>query len=78
MNWRKMEIIFEFLLFGIAIGITEDLLAIKLATDASITLKTIGIVILLAIPFALIGEVIFDRVDFAKIFKRIFEGKEQS
>jgi hypothetical protein len=73
MNWRKVEVIFEFLIFGIVIGITEDLIAIKLATGEPITLKVIGIVILIAIPFAILGEVIFDRIDFASIFQRVFE-----
>ncbi len=74
-KWKKIEVIFELLIFGILIGIAEDILAIKLATDQPITLKVIGIVILIAIPFAIIGEVIFDRIDFAKIFQRIFERK---
>ena len=72
-NWRRLEVIFEFLIFGIVIGIAEDLIAIKFAAGASITLRVIGLVILIAIPFAFIGEVIFDRIDFARIFKRIFE-----
>jgi len=72
-KWKKIEVIFEFLLFGIVIGITEDLIAIKFATGEPITLKIISIVILIAIPFAILGEVIFDRIDFAKIFKKIFE-----
>ncbi len=74
-NWKKWEVIFEFLIFGIVIGITEDLVAIKFATGEPITLKIIGIVILIAIPFAVLGEVIFDRIDFACIFKRMFGGK---
>ena len=74
-NWKKIEVIFELLIFGIVIGIIEDLLAIKLTTDQPITLKMVGIVILIAIPFAIIGEVIFDEIDFAKIFQKIFEKK---
>jgi len=75
-NWEKFEIFFEFLIFGVIIGIAEDLIAIKFSTGEPITLKVIGIVILVAIPFAIIGEVIFDRIDFAKIFQRIFEKKK--
>jgi len=75
-NWKKIEVIFELLIFGILIGITEDILAIKLATNQPITLRVIGIVILIAIPFAILGEVIFDRIDFSKIFQRIFEKKK--
>jgi hypothetical protein len=75
-KWRKWEIIFELLIFGILIGIAEDLIAIKVATGQPITLKVIGIVILIAIPFAMLGEIIFDRIDFARIFQRIFEKKK--
>ena len=74
-NWRKAEVTFELLLFGIIIGIVEDLVAIKLATDAPITLRVVGIIILIAVPFAIFGEVIFDKIDFAKIFKRMFDKK---
>jgi len=75
-KWKKIEVAFELLIFGIFIGIVEDLLAIKLATDQPITPRVIGIIILIAIPFAIIGEVIFDRIDFSKIFQRIFERKK--
>ena len=71
-NWKKREVIFEILIFGILIGITEDLIAIKFATGEPITFKIIGIVILIAIPFAVLGEVIFDRIDFASMLKRLF------
>jgi hypothetical protein len=74
-NWKKWEVIFELLVFGIVIGVVEDLLAIKLATDQPITLRVIGIIIIIAVPFAILGEVIFDRIDFAKIFQRIFDRK---
>jgi len=72
----KIEVIFEFLIFGILIGITEDLLAIKLATKEPITLRVIGIIILIAIPFAIIGELVFDRIDFCKIWRKIFKKKK--
>lgn len=75
MNWKRAEIIFEFLIFGILLGITEDIIAIKLATEELITWRVIGIVILIAIPFAIIGELVFDRIDFAQIFKNLFEKK---
>lgn len=75
-KWHRMEIFFELLIFGIIIGITEDLVAIKLATNAPITPRVILILILIAIPFAIIGEVIFDRINFARIFKDIFEGRK--
>jgi len=70
-------VIFEFLIFGIILGITEDLIAIKFAAGVPITFEVIGIVILIAIPFAIIGEIIFDRIDFATILQNIFEKKKK-
>lgn len=78
MKWKKIEVMFEFLIFGILIGITEDLIAVKLTTGAPFTAKMIGIIVLIAIPFAIIGEIIADRIDFATIFKRTFEKKKKS
>lgn len=75
-KWEKIEVIFELLIFGIIIGILEDLIVIKFATDAKITPHVIGIVILIAIPFAIIGEIIFDRIDFADFLRRTFERKK--
>lgn len=72
MNSKKIEVIFEFLIFGIIIGILEDLIAIKVTTGEPITLKIIGIIVLIAIPFAIIGELIADNIDFIKIYRKIF------
>ena len=77
-NWKKWEIIFELLVFGIIIGTAEDLIAIKIATGEPITLKIVGIVILIAIPFAVLGEVVFDRIDFAEFLRKIFERKVEN
>ncbi len=76
MDPKKIEVMFEFLVFGIIIGITEDLIAIKLTTDASITLKMVWIIILIAIPFAIIGEIFADKIDFVKVFQKIFKKKK--
>lgn len=62
---------FEFLLFGILIGITEDIIAIKLTTGVSITPRMIGIVVAIAIPFAIMGEMVADRVNLARTFKKM-------
>lgn len=67
---------FEFLMFGILIGIAEDLLAIKLATGEPITWRIVGIIIIIAIPFAVLGEIVADRVNFLKIYKRVFKKTE--
>ncbi|OGM93968.1 hypothetical protein A2524_01590 [Candidatus Wolfebacteria bacterium RIFOXYD12_FULL_48_21] len=75
-RWQKLEVFLELLIFGIVIGIIEDLIAIKFATGEPITWGVVGIVVLVAIPFAILGEVVLDRIDFASILQRMFEKKK--
>ena len=42
-------------------GVAEDLIAVKLTTGEPITSRTLAIIILVAIPFAIIGELVVDR-----------------
>jgi hypothetical protein len=58
---KRLEVFFEFLIFGIIMGVAEDLLAIVLSTDAPITWNVIWIVVGVTIPFAVLGELIVDR-----------------
>ncbi|MBI2025047.1 MAG: hypothetical protein HYT03_03120 [Candidatus Harrisonbacteria bacterium] len=78
MNWHRLEVFLEFLIFGVIVGVAEDLIAVTLATGEPITLKIIGIVVLVAIPFAFFGEVLVDRVDFVKIWQKLFSKKDQN
>jgi len=68
MNHKRLETAFEFLIFGIVIGIVEDLLAVVLTTGQPITWTMIGIIVLIAVPFAFLGEYISYKVNFTKIF----------
>ena len=70
-KWKRVEVFFEFLVFGIAVGVVEDLIAITVATDATITWRVFIVVVLVAIPFAFLGEVLVDRVDFIELFKTL-------
>lgn len=74
-KWKKIEVILELLIFGIVIGIIEDLMAIKFATGEIITWKVVGIVFVVAIPFAILGEVVFDNIDFATMLEKRFGKK---
>lgn len=69
MKHSHIERFLEFLFVGVVLGITEDLLAVKLSTDASITPQVIGIVFAVAIPFAVFSELIVDRKDFVILEK---------
>lgn len=61
-NRKRVEVFAEFLVFGVAMGIVEDVIALKLATSEPITWRVIAIVTLVAIPFAALGELIVDRM----------------
>lgn len=61
---KKIHRFIEFLIVGLAMGITEDIIAVKLATGAEINLSVIWVVLLIAIPFAVFSELIVDREDF--------------
>lgn len=77
MPWKRVEVFLEFLIFGIIVGITEDILAIKLATGEPITLRIIGIVVAIAIPFAIAGEYLVDQIDFVSLFRRLFASRRR-
>ena len=71
-KWKRLEVFLEFLIFGIIVGVTEDLIAVEVVADVPITWHVIGIIVLIAIPFALLGEVLVDRIDFIEIFRKYF------
>ena len=52
-------------------GLMEDLIAVKLSTDATIDSRVILIVLAVAIPFAFISEII---VDHPRFWKKIIPG----
>ncbi|EGQ42746.1 MAG: hypothetical protein J07AB43_07340 [Candidatus Nanosalina sp. J07AB43] len=63
MDYGKVERFTEFLIIGVALGTVEDAIALKLATGEPITLQTLGVIILVAIPFAAFSELVVDNPD---------------
>ncbi|MEF8847216.1 MAG: hypothetical protein V5A57_02215 [Candidatus Paceibacterota bacterium] len=63
MNKKRLEVFLEFLIFGVAMGVAEDLAVVFFVTDEPFTWKILGIIFLVAVPFAIIGELIVDRTD---------------
>lgn len=74
---HRIGVMLEFFIFGVLIGITEDLIAIKFATDAEITLDVIWIVVLVAIPFAILGELVVDNIDMGKYVEKWFDNSKK-
>lgn len=66
-----VERFLEFLVIGVLMGVAEDLIAVKLATGASIDTGIIAVVFLVAIPFAAFSELVVDRKDFIKALKDV-------
>ncbi|PSG98738.1 MAG: hypothetical protein BRC29_01260 [Nanohaloarchaea archaeon SW_7_43_1] len=66
----RLEKFTEFLIFGIILGVTEDMIAVMLVTDESFTLHMLGVVIAVTIPFAAFSELVVDSDEY-KITERI-------
>jgi len=64
----------EFFVVGLVMGVFEDLLAIHFATDAQITFHTFEVAFWVALPFAIISELLVD----LKVFRRTFLSKKKS
>ncbi len=67
MKHQHLERFFEFLVVGVALGVVEDLIAVKLITGEPIDPRMIGIVVAVAIPFAALSELVVDRKDFVEL-----------
>lgn len=59
---ERYEKFLEFVFIGVVLGVIEDLIAFYFATDGgfTITWETIGIIVLVAVPFAAFSELIID------------------
>ena len=69
MDRYRLERFLEFLVIGVILGVTEDLIAVKLATGAEFTLEMLLIVIGVTIPFAAFSELVVDSDEHAIIKK---------
>lgn len=69
-KYRKIEIFSEFLIFGIILGVVEDIIAFHFSIGDQITSNIILTATLIAIPFAFIGEFLFDRINFKKSLEK--------
>ena len=74
---KNIEVAFEFFVFGVAIGIVEDIIAVKVVTGEEITLEVFGIIVLIAIPFAILGEIFADNIDFSQYIRPFLKSSEE-
>lgn len=64
MDKRRIGRLLEFLIIGITMGLVEDVLAVVMTTDAEVTSEMILLIVLIAVPFAVISELIVDHPKF--------------
>ena len=64
MHVQRLTRLLEFFVIGVVFGVTEDVLAVVIATDAEVTIEVIGVVVLIAIPFAILSELVVDHPRF--------------
>ena len=70
---RVISHLIEFFVVGVLFGVTEDIIAIKLATDAKITWHVLKVAVVVAIPFAVLSELLVDLKFFRRCLKRFFK-----
>ena len=66
----------EFFIIGFIMGVAEDLIAILLATDAEITPHVIFIAAIVALPFAVVSELVIDYKRIKRARQRWLEKRE--
>ncbi|ELY60832.1 hypothetical protein [Natronococcus jeotgali] len=72
MNAERLKRVLEFFVIGIVFGVTEDVLAVLFATDADVTPGVVAVVVLIAIPFALLSEIVVDHPKFVHFDRLAF------
>jgi len=71
MKKERLERFTEFLIVGVLLGVTEDLIAVKLATGEQFTFEVLLIVVAVTIPFAAFSELVVDNRELIKSSKLI-------
>jgi hypothetical protein len=56
----------EFFIVGVVCGVIEDLIAIMLVTDGGFEWRHLFVAIVVALPFAVVSEIVVDHPDFWK------------
>lgn len=56
--------ILEFVVAGLILDLTENIISIKLTTDAELSPKIFMVAFLVVVPFAILTELIIDHPDF--------------
>lgn len=61
--------VMEFLIIGVFFGLVEDLIAVRAVSNVMIDLRVIWTVLAVAIPFAILSELIVDHPRFWELLR---------
>jgi len=74
MSRSKKIRLLEFLVIGVFMGVLEDLIAVLVATDSELNFRIVWIVLLVAVPFAFVSEIV---VDHPRFWEHVFPRKNK-
>lgn len=66
---KKTLRIIEFLVIGVFFGLIEDLIAVEAVSDVAITPRVLLIILGVAVPFAVISELVVDHPRFWELLR---------
>lgn len=72
MGPQRIARLIEFLVIGIVMGVTEDIIAIAVTTDVEISPEMVAIIVTVALPFAVLSELVVDHPAFG-YFEQLVE-----
>ncbi len=70
MHIRKKTLrVIEFLIIGVLFGLIEDIIAIRVVSDVMIDFRVLMTILAVAIPFAIVSELIVDHPRFWEVLR---------
>lgn len=59
----------EFFIIGLLFGVIEDVIAVRAVSEVMITPQVLGVIFLVALPFAVVSELIMDGKDIFRHYR---------
>ena len=70
MHIRKKTLrVIEFLIIGVLFGLIEDIIAVRIVSDVMIDFRVLMTILAVAIPFAIVSELIVDHPRFWEVLR---------
>ena len=66
---KKTLRVIEFLIIGVLFGLIEDIIAIRVVSDVMIDFRVLMTILAVAIPFAIVSELIVDHPRFWEVLR---------